>query len=173
MVFVCLCEVKRDADSEWVYQKMLALAKRADDEAGWDLLREDAAWDATDLIYDRFGPRFSDVDFKWHVDAMTTDPSRRVSLVTYFTEPSEFEGGTLQMKIPGGDEVTPGGECGPGEVIIERRYGMCSAVAFPSSTLWHNVTPVTAGERRSMLLIAGHRPTPKKAMCGRSSPTET
>jgi len=147
-------EVERDGESEWLYQKVLSLAARADTECQWNLLQD--SWGATDLIYDRFGPSFSDVEFKWHVDAMETDRTRRVSLVCYFTERIQFEGGVLQIKLPKeGVPSTQGEHLGPGEEIISRRYGPGACVAFPPSSLWHNLTPVSKGERRSMLLIAG------------------
>lgn len=37
--------------------------------------------------------------------------------------------------------------------LVRLRTGAGSAVAFPSKTLEHRVTPVTRGERRSLLLL--------------------
>ena len=149
---------RNDSESEWLFNKCLELAGRADRECNWGLLKGD--WGATDMIYDRFGPSFSDVQFKWHVDALPTDPSRKVSIVFYFTPRSEFEGGILQLKLPPDDGrvASNGGNIGQGETLIERAYGPGACVAFPSSSLWHNVTPVVKGQRRSLLLIAGPAP---------------
>ena len=137
--------VPRDADLAWLYEHMLSLAERADAESGWGLLGS-AATAVDDLIYDRFGPPFSATEFRWHCDALVDDPHRRVSVVAYLTDTALYEGGELQMKAAGDDHA--------GDTIC-RRYGPCSAVAFPSRSLEHGVTPVTRGERRSLLLIAG------------------
>lgn len=154
--------VENDAESEWLFAKMLSLAQMADSESGWGLL--EGNWGATDVIYDRFGPDFSAVEFKWHVDAMASDKSRKVSVVAYLTDRSEFEGGILQIKLPPNDgrAATKGDKIGPGEKMIERAYGPGACVAFPSSSLWHNVTPVRLGQRRSLLLIAGDEPEPPR-----------
>lgn len=50
-------EVVRDQESEWLYQKMITIALRADLEAGWGLLNERTVVAVDNLIYDRFGPR--------------------------------------------------------------------------------------------------------------------
>ena len=55
------------ASTAWVYQRMIALAVQADKEAGWGLLSKPTYTD--ELVYDRFGPKFTDPEFKWHVDA--------------------------------------------------------------------------------------------------------
>jgi hypothetical protein len=94
--------------TRWVYTRMLEVAVRADREAGWGLLGEGGgkgaamtAIAADNLIYDRFGPAFSDVQFRWHCDALPADPCRKVSVVAYFTDPAAYAGGTLEMKVAG------------------------------------------------------------------------
>ena len=152
--------------TRWIYARMLQLAVTADREAGWGLLQENAAVAVDDIIFDRFGPAFSDVQFRWHCDAMPSDLRRRVSVVTYFTDPAKFEGGTLELRteeshgaaVAPRDEAasTPGAEdAAPAGGIVSRRYYPGWAVAFPSKTLEHRVCPVTSGERRSLLLIVG------------------
>merc|ERR1711934_1319481 len=78
-------EVRRTPETEWLYEKMLSIAARADLEAGWGLLEGSSPCMVDHLIYDRFGPRFSAPEFKWHCDAQDTDPNRKVSVVVYFT----------------------------------------------------------------------------------------
>jgi hypothetical protein len=193
--------VPRCAATEWIYARMEALAARADRESGWGLLAAggghgggggggggggvgddggaavgDGGGSSTtavdELIFDRFGPAFSATEFRWHCDALPSDPARRVSVVAYFTPPAAYEGGVLQMKVPpvgaaaasaacgaGADEVGGGGGGGGGarSRVLERRYEAGWAVAFASTSLEHGVTPVTAGERRSLLLIVGSK----------------
>lgn len=135
----------RTHDTEWLYHKMLTAAKTADAEAGWGLLTSGKVQPADDLIYDRFGPAYTDTEFKWHCDALDGDPARLVSTVAYFTEPCEYKGGVLQLKLREGGV----------DRVVDKQYKPGWCVAFPSSTLEHGVTPVVEGERRSMLLIAG------------------
>eukprot|EP00658_Telonema_sp_P-2_P024115 TRINITY_DN19674_c0_g1_i2.p1 TRINITY_DN19674_c0_g1~~TRINITY_DN19674_c0_g1_i2.p1 ORF type:complete len:237 (+),score=54.92 TRINITY_DN19674_c0_g1_i2:107-817(+) len=134
-------------ETEWVYQRMVDLAVRADAEAGWGLLRSPQAAHTDELVYDRFGPEYSDVDFSWHVDAGESDP-RLVSVVAYLSDAEEFEGGGFEMEL-----VQP-----DGSVSVERReFVRGCAIAFPSKRLKHVVLPITRGERRSFLLLVGNR----------------
>ena len=57
---------------------MIALAVHADKEAGWGLLSKPTYTD--ELVYDRFGPKFTDPEFKWHVDASPGDPAAHPTL---------------------------------------------------------------------------------------------
>eukprot|EP01052_Picozoa_sp_SAG31_P060841 SAG31_NODE_19975_length_587_cov_0.870902_1_plen_84_part_10 len=76
---------------------------------------------------------------------METDPTRLISVVAYFTSPSEYEGGVLQVKTP---------TSGVGTFEVQsKQYEPGCVIAFPSKTLEHGVKPVTRGERRSLLLI--------------------
>lgn len=76
--------------------------------------------------------------YDWHLDR--GDPSmapRKLSLVLQLSDPSEYEGGDLELFV--GSEPTR----------IERKKGLL--VAFPSFVL-HRVTPVTSGIRRSLVV---------------------
>jgi len=151
------------ARAPWVYERMLALAARANSERGWGLLSEGRIAYTDQLIYDRFGPGFTDPEFKWHVDAGGGDP-RQVSVVAYLSDAEEFEGGQFRMELPGEGVEGVEGEEGEGSERGERGgakeerrdYTRGWAVAFPSKLLRHVVMPVTAGERRSFLLIVGN-----------------
>eukprot|EP00746_Dinoflagellata_sp_MGD_P090997 gnl/MRDRNA2_/MRDRNA2_36001_c0_seq1.p1 gnl/MRDRNA2_/MRDRNA2_36001_c0~~gnl/MRDRNA2_/MRDRNA2_36001_c0_seq1.p1 ORF type:complete len:330 (-),score=70.53 gnl/MRDRNA2_/MRDRNA2_36001_c0_seq1:31-1020(-) len=147
--------VPRDASTQWLYQKMISLALKADDEAGWGLLAEASAHPADMMIYDRFGPKYSDDEFEWHCDAMDSDPARRISVVAYFTPPAEYEGGVLQINPTDIKMQGSGTPSTAQQEILHKQYGPGWAVAFPSRSLEHGVTPVTKGERRSLLLIVG------------------
>jgi len=84
----------------------------------------------------------SDVEghYDWHMDkGLSTDgsPPRKLSLVVMLSDPSEYEGGDLEI-------IT-----GNNSQILDKKKGMVHA--FPSFLL-HRVTPVTKGTRRSLVI---------------------
>ena len=84
--------------------------------------------------------------YNWHTDctgsAITTP--RKLSLSLLLSDPSEFEGGELQIKTTSDVPIT-----------VEQKQGR--AWFFPSYTL-HRVAPVTKGIRRSLVLWVGGPP---------------
>jgi PKHD-type hydroxylase len=81
--------------------------------------------------------------YNWHIDGMSsplTTP-RKLSMALMLSDPSEFEGGELQL-ITVNDDV----------ISVEQKQGR--AYFFPSYIL-HRVAPVTKGIRRSLVLWAG------------------
>jgi PKHD-type hydroxylase len=75
--------------------------------------------------------------YGWHQDyggALST--SRKLSLVLQLTDPSQYEGGNLQV-ITSGQPQT-----------VRKQRGLVAA--FPSYVL-HQVTPVTSGNRQSLV----------------------
>lgn len=78
--------------------------------------------------------------YTWHIDAGASDtkPPRKLSMVLQLSDPSEFEGGLLQVKASSDEPVT-----------LELKRGR--AWFFPSYVL-HRVTPVTRGTRKSLVL---------------------
>lgn len=75
--------------------------------------------------------------YGWHQDyGGSNAPSRKLSLVLQLTDPSQYEGGNLQLMT--GVEPT----------TVQKRRGLI--VAFPSYQL-HQVTPVTQGTRQSLV----------------------
>ena len=74
--------------------------------------------------------------YDWHVD-MGPENNRKLSLVCHLSDPSEYEGGELQLHLGTGIQVP---ENSKGTVVI-----------FPSYTV-HRVTPVTKGTRRTLVL---------------------
>ena len=76
--------------------------------------------------------------YDWHMDTGPDKFSRRkISITVQLSDPSEYEGGDLQIKINAGQSDTP--------------KGLGNVVIFPSYLL-HRVTPVTKGLRRSLVL---------------------
>ena len=75
--------------------------------------------------------------YDWHVDSgFHGKPARKLSFVLQLSDPSEYEGGELQLRL------------GAEPIEIEKKKGMVTV--FPSYTL-HRVTPVTKGERYSLV----------------------
>ena len=79
--------------------------------------------------------------YDWHMDIGSGLLStRKVSLTVQLSDPSDYEGGELELKIGNSSIKPPNAK---GTVII-----------FPSYFL-HRVTPVTKGLRKSMVLWTG------------------
>lgn len=77
--------------------------------------------------------------YGWHVDMgpHTNAPCRKLSIVMQLSDPVDYEGGVLEIQPHGKD-------------IIKMRKQRGLIVAFPSWTL-HQVTPVTQGNRQSLV----------------------
>jgi PKHD-type hydroxylase len=77
--------------------------------------------------------------YGWHVDMgpHTNAPCRKLSIVVQLSDPVDYEGGVLELQ-PSGKDV----------VKMRKQRGL--VVAFPSWTL-HQVTPVTQGNRQSLV----------------------
>lgn len=75
--------------------------------------------------------------YGWHQDYGGNQISRKLSLVLQLTDPSEYEGGNLQMFSGGGKILN-----------IKKQRGLI--VVFPSYQ-YHQVTPVSQGKRQSLV----------------------
>ena len=79
--------------------------------------------------------------YDWHLDidgaGSTPAVSRKISIVVNLTDPKEYEGGELILKM------------GTSEVSLKEGEG--SVILFPSYVL-HKVNPVTKGKRNSLVL---------------------
>lgn len=80
--------------------------------------------------------------YNWHTDAglETTNVPRKLSMALLLSDPSEFEGGNLEVNVNGDT------------IAVEQKRGR--AWFFPSWMI-HRVTPVTKGIRRSLVLWMG------------------
>ena len=76
--------------------------------------------------------------YGWHMDVGSNNSRRKLSVVVQLSDPSEYEGGELQIQS---DSTTP--------ITVEKEKG--TVIIFPSYLL-HRVTPVTKGTRRSLVL---------------------
>ena len=75
--------------------------------------------------------------YEWHQDTTDADPPRKMSMVVMLSDPSEYEGGELQIMTQKDPTIL--------EPVKGRVY------MFPSHTV-HRVTPVTSGIRRSLVI---------------------
>jgi PKHD-type hydroxylase len=80
-----------------------------------------------------------DDHYTWHLDrgGSTSNTPRKLSLVLQLSDPSEYEGGDLEIFDA------------PEPTKIEKQKGL--VVAFPSFVL-HRVTPVTKGIRKTLVV---------------------
>jgi len=79
--------------------------------------------------------------YDWHMDIGPENIShRKISAVVQLSNPSEYDGGKLQLKN------------GPGEIDVPQGKG--TVIVFPSFLL-HRVTPLTKGNRKSLVFWVG------------------
>jgi PKHD-type hydroxylase len=80
-----------------------------------------------------------DDHYTWHLDrgGSTSQAPRKLSLVLQLSDPSEYEGGDLEIFE------------GPEPTVVKKEKGL--VVAFPSFVL-HRVTPVTKGIRKTLVV---------------------
>jgi len=76
--------------------------------------------------------------YGWHMDVGPSSSRRKLSVVVQMSDPSEYEGGELQIWTGVREPIT-----------VEKEKG--TVIIFPSYLL-HQVTPVTRGTRRSLVL---------------------
>ena len=74
--------------------------------------------------------------YKWHQDFGNQNVSRKLSLVLQLSDPSEYEGGELQLLA----QKEP--------IVVRKKRGLITV--FPAWTL-HQVTPVIRGSRQSLV----------------------
>ena len=124
-------------ESEWIYDRLAFIARKLNaDFYGFDLFGfvEDMQY----TVYE------GDVSghYTWHLDFSETSTSpRKFSIVLQLSDPSEYEGGELQVLVKADAES------------VDRKKGLVAA--FPSWTL-HRVTPVTSGIRKTLVVwVAG------------------
>lgn len=76
--------------------------------------------------------------YTWHIDSSTTSVApRKLSMVLQLSDPSEYEGGELEVLNA------------PEPIAVDRKKGRIAA--FPSWAL-HRVTPVTKGTRYTLVV---------------------
>lgn len=157
-------------DSDWLLGKLCGSAEHANKVGGWNLATDGPIRPSCEMKYQIWGPECSHQQFPWHRDVEFCGQGA-ISILTYFDEPSTYEGGYLEMKVPRCKGGAGGGETpviGPktekedeeSTMVLQRRFPPGDVVAFPSATFMHRVTPITSGRRRCLLLIcqSGEKP---------------
>jgi PKHD-type hydroxylase len=122
-------------DSGWIYDRMAYVARSLNGQFyKFDLYGFSEHMQFTVYEEDSGG------HYTWHIDSGGSGhstPPRKLSCVLQLSDPSEYEGGDLEVFTSG--EPTK----------IDKKKGLIAA--FPSYTL-HRVTPVTKGTRRSLVV---------------------
>jgi PKHD-type hydroxylase len=127
-----LAWITLNPETSWLYEKLGFIARQLNSQFfGFDLFgfHEDLQY----TVYDGGGAHYG-----WHRDkGGTTQSPRKLSLVLQLSSPDEYDGGELQLFL----ESEP--------LTVKREKGL--VYAFPSYVM-HQVTPVTRGVRRSLVV---------------------
>ena len=117
-------------ETEWLYSKIADYANTANKEM-WNF----DIWGYHDAL--QYTTYYGDGGhYDWHADLGPAISNRKLSVVLQLSDPSEYEGGDLQMN-PGGNILT-----------VEKGVG---TLCFFPSFLLHRVTPLTSGVRKSLV----------------------
>ena len=119
-------------DTAWVFEKLANIASSLNAQYyRFDLTGFGEALQLTNYDQSEQGM------YGWHLDyGGNVTPSRKLSMVLQLTDPSQYEGGNLQI-MTSGEPTT-----------VRKQRGL--VVVFPSYVL-HQVTPVTNGNRQSLV----------------------
>jgi PKHD-type hydroxylase len=121
----------KDPECAWVFEKLTHVAASLNaDYFGFELTGFGEALQLTNYHEARQG------NYVWHQDFGATGISRKLSMVLQLSDPSEYEGGELQLLTR--KEPT----------IIQKQRGLITV--FPAWTL-HQVTPVIKGTRQTLV----------------------
>jgi PKHD-type hydroxylase len=124
-----------NSDTTWLYDKVAHIMRRLNAQYyQYDLYGFVEHFQYTIYESNELG------HYEWHIDSTVSAPSpRKLSFVLQLSDPSEYEGGDLQLMYS--KDLT----------TIKKEKGF--VVAFPSHML-HRVTPVTSGTRRTLVVWA-------------------
>lgn len=123
--------LNNEPDCAWVFEALANVASSLNaDYFGFDLTGFGEPIQLTNYHEARQG------NYTWHQDFGSSGISRKLSMVLQLSDPSEYEGGELQLltrKEP---------------ISVEKKRGLITV--FPAWTL-HQVTPVTRGTRQTLV----------------------
>lgn len=125
--------IKNTPETAWLYDRLAFIARSLNSQ----FYRFNLYGFAEDFQYTVYED--SDEGFyTWHIDqGARTDCARKLSLVLQLSDPSEYEGGDLEIMT------------GENPVAVTKEKGFVAA--FPAYVL-HRVTPVTKGTRRTLVV---------------------
>ena len=131
---------RTDVSNDWVYSRLAEIIKRANGEL-WDFNIAGFWEDCQYTIYK--GSKKNPDHYGYHLDIDgKAGIQRKISIVVQLTDPSEYEGGDLEILTT------------ENPFWAAKEKGSC--ILFPSFCL-HKVHPVTKGLRNSLVLwVSGH-----------------
>ena len=122
--------LRNTSDTAWVFEKLADVVSKINAEHfQFDLTGFGEPLQLTNYNQSEHGM------YGWHQD-FGGGISRKLSMAVQLTDPSEYEGGNLQMMNSGEPQT------------VRKQRGLIAV--FPSYTL-HQVTPVTQGSRQSLV----------------------
>lgn len=126
--------LNQNSRTQFIYDRMAFIARALNGQ----FFDFDLFGFVEDFQYTVYGPENDHYD--WHIDKGSNKNNgspRKLSLVLQLSDPSEYEGGELQLMT------------GMNTMNLEKKKGIVHA--FPSFVL-HRVTPVTRGVRRTLVI---------------------
>jgi PKHD-type hydroxylase len=129
--------VENNSKTGWFYDKMAFIARKLNAQ----FYKFDLYGFVEDFQYTVYDSS-DNGNYDWHIDmGANSVVTRKFSMVLQLTDPSEYEGGDLQ--IMAGNQIE----------TVDKEKG--KVVAFPGYVL-HKVTPVTQGIRKTIVVwVAG------------------
>ncbi len=128
-----------DDDTWWIYEKLAAVAEKANRRYGFDL---DGFGE--DLQFTTYGERGA--FYSWHQDGLDGNVSgRKLSLVVQLSDPEDYDGAELQFF-----DVAEDYDANELAAFTELTRERGTVVAFPSFE-YHRVLPLRRGARRSLV----------------------
>jgi PKHD-type hydroxylase len=127
--------VPQNLETMWIYERLAWVARQLNGE----FYKFDLYGFAEDLQYSIYDEKYQG-HYTWHRDngfLAHGTPPRKLTMVLQLSDPSEYEGGTLEVFTA------------PTPEPIEKEKGLISL--FPSYTL-HRVSPVTKGTRKTLVI---------------------
>lgn len=121
----------------WIYERLATVAKNINR----DFYNFDLYGFVENMQYTVYNGE-NNGHYTWHVDHYDQTPvPRKLTLVIQLSDPSEYEGGNLEVLTKAEEEV------------VDKKLGL--VCAFPTWTL-HRVSPVTSGVRKTLVVwVAG------------------
>ena len=130
--------LSNDKDSRWVFEKLSHVVSSLNAEYfGFNLLGFGEKLQLTNYHENKQGM------YGWHQDFGGAGPSRKLSVAVQLSDPSEYEGGNLEILTSRKPET------------MGRQRGLITV--FPAWTL-HQVTPVVKGTRQSLVTWVSGEP---------------
>jgi len=121
----------KNQENKWLYEKMTNYVKIANRNIwNYDIVGFGEPFQLGTYVEQNKG------HYDWHMDCDSTNSFRKISISVQLTDPSEYEGGELQLYTKRNIATLPKEK---GTVILF------------SSFLLHQVTPVTKGKRMSLV----------------------